>query len=163
KKPKIPSFESKSYEPPRPDDRSYGTGAIEVLPGESLAKHSRRHQHEAGGGENALEDKNAPLGAVAEEAPDPEPEPERQAPPAPVSIPPEVTEGGVVTEATASKPEQRKQQEDESEQKSGEEPSSSARITDRSDKYPFAHRSSNRRGRRGRSGPPPVKQEEHRT
>src|SRR6266446_9551378 len=32
KKPKIPSFETKSYEP-RPDDRTYGTGAIAVLPG----------------------------------------------------------------------------------------------------------------------------------
>src|SRR5262249_48057674 len=43
-------------------------------------------------------------------------------------------------------------------------PSSSARITDRSDKYQFAHRSSNRRQRRGgRSGPPPAKPEEHRT
>src|SRR5262245_59336248 len=39
KKPKIPSFEAKSYEP-RTDDRSYGS--LEVLPGESLAKLSRR-------------------------------------------------------------------------------------------------------------------------
>ena len=36
-------------------------------------------------------------------------------------------------------------------------------MTDRSDNHHFAHRSSSRRGRRGRSGPPPVKQEEHRT
>src|SRR5881296_1565211 len=43
KKPKIPSFESKSYEP-RPDDR--GFGSIEVLPGESLAKYSRRPETE---------------------------------------------------------------------------------------------------------------------
>ncbi|HYR42352.1 MAG TPA: ribonuclease E/G, partial [Terriglobia bacterium] len=161
KKPKIPSFESKSYEP-RPDDRTYGTGTLEILPGESLAKHSRRHETEAGDGENALEDKNAPLGAVAEEAPAPRPEAERQVPPSTVSIPPEVTEGGVVSEASASTPQQRKEQEDKSEQNNDEEPPSSARITDRSDKYPFAHRSSSRRGRRGRGGPPPVKQEEHR-
>ena len=164
KKPKIPSFESKSHELPRPDDRTYGTGTIEVLPGESLAKHSRRHEAEAHGGENAFEDKNAPLGAVAEEAPAPQPEPERHTRPATGSIPPEVTEGGgVATEASASTPEQHKEQEDKSEQKNDEEPSSSARITDRSDKYPFAHRSSSRRGRRGRGGPPPLKQEEHRT
>src|SRR5437016_5459141 len=90
---KIPSLESKSYEP-RPDDRTYGTGSIEVLPGESLAKYSRRHGPEAGGGENALEDKNAPLGAVAEEAPVPRPEAERRVPPRTVSIPAALTRGG---------------------------------------------------------------------
>jgi ribonuclease G len=42
-------------------------------------------------------------------------------------------------------------------------PSSGARISDRSDKYQFAHRSSGRRARRGRGGPPPAKVEEHRT
>jgi len=162
KKPKIPSFESKSYEP-RPDERTYGASTIEVLPGESLAKYSRRHEPEAGGGENAFEDKNARLGAVAEEPPAPAPETERHVAPPAESIPPEVTQGGVVTEASASTPDQRKERKDKSEQKDDEEPSSSARITDRSDKYPFAHRSSSRRGRRGRNGPPPVKQEEHRT
>src|SRR5689334_21377173 len=34
KKPKIPSFESKSYEPPRPDERTYSS-KLEALPGES--------------------------------------------------------------------------------------------------------------------------------
>src|SRR5262249_38010144 len=38
----------------------------------------------------------------------------------------------------------------------------SARITDRSGNQEFAHRSSNRRARRGRGGPPPAKTEEHR-
>src|SRR5207302_4544760 len=39
---------------------------------------------------------------------------------------------------------------------------SSARITDRSDNYKFAHRSSNRRGRRGRGPAPDTTQDEHR-
>src|SRR5207247_9163729 len=39
KKPKIPSFENKSFEP-RPDERAFG--AIEVLPGETITKYSRR-------------------------------------------------------------------------------------------------------------------------
>src|SRR6266571_3815341 len=61
KKPKIPSFESKSYET-RPDDRTYSS-SLAVLPGESLAKVSRRADTEV------TEDKNAPLGAVREEPP----------------------------------------------------------------------------------------------
>src|SRR5262249_11239335 len=39
KKPKIPSFETKSYES-RPEERTYGS--LEVLPGESLAKLAKR-------------------------------------------------------------------------------------------------------------------------
>src|SRR2546422_1034524 len=62
KKPKIPSFESKTYES-RPEDRTYSTAPIAVLPGESLAKHSRRSGLEP----SSAEDKNAPLGAVTEE------------------------------------------------------------------------------------------------
>src|SRR5207249_6860916 len=59
KKPKIPSFETKSYEREvRPDDRSYSS-SIEVLPGESLAKLSRRPGLEPEPGPE-LEDKNAP-------------------------------------------------------------------------------------------------------
>src|SRR5262245_44230704 len=61
KKPKIPSFESKSYEP-RSDDRPYGT--LAALPGESLAKLSRRPDASP-----ETEDPDARLGAVAEEAP----------------------------------------------------------------------------------------------
>src|SRR6185295_14893116 len=65
KKPKIPSFENKSYDrEPRPDDRAYSS-RLEVLPGESLAKVSQRTEPEA---EPEL-DRNAPLGAVAEEQP----------------------------------------------------------------------------------------------
>src|SRR5262249_8747709 len=56
KNPKITSFESKSFGS-RPDDRPYTS--LEVLPGESLAKLSRKPEREP-------EDKNAPLGAVAE-------------------------------------------------------------------------------------------------
>ena len=131
KKPKIPSFESKSFEP-RQDERSYSS-SIEALPGESLARLSRRSDPDAGSQtpseatpeiEPEAEDKNAPLGAVAEE------------PPAPAHSGPE--------EDTAAPSD------------------ASARITDRSGNHEFAHRSSNRRARRGRGGPPPAKAEEHR-
>jgi Rne/Rng family ribonuclease len=166
KKPKIPSFEGKSYErESRPDDRSYSTGTLEVLPGESLAKLSRRAEPEAlrgteQGGE--VDHRDAALGAVAEEPP-----PITQSEPA-SPIPPEVTEGGVVTESTATDganltTKESNLSKDGEEQTSEENPSSSARITDRSDNYQFAHRSSNRRARRGRGGPPPVKSEEHRS
>ena len=117
KKPKIPSFESKSYEPPKPDDRTYGS-SIEVLPGESLAKYRRSEPQ--------------PLETVAEE-------------PLPI-------------EEAAPKFE-------DAARKDGDEenPSPSARITDRSDNFQLAHRSSSRRPRRGgRSGPPPGKPEERR-
>ena len=129
KKPKIPSFESKSYEA-RPDDRSYSS-KLEALPGESLSKLTHRSEPEP---TSEGEDKNAPLGAVAEEPPSP-----------PQTAP-------------AETPGQR-----EEENSSPEE--GSARITDRSDNFSFAHRSSNRRGRRGRGpgGPPPAKSEEHRS
>jgi len=165
KKPKIPSFEGKSYErESRPDDRSYSTGTLEVLPGESLAKLSRRAEPEAlpqtaQGGE--VDRRDAALGAVAEEPP-----PITQSEPA-SPIPAEVTEGGVVTDSTATDSANLTTKEsnlskDGEEQTSEENPSSSARITDRSDNYQFAHRPSNRRARRGRGGPPPVKSEEHR-
>jgi ribonuclease G len=127
KKPKIPSFENKSYEV-RPDDRAYSS-KLEALPGESLSRLTHRPEPEPA---PDADDKNAPLGAVAEEPPSP-----------PAATPPET-------------PEQR-----EEENSSPQE--GSARITDRSDNFPFAHRSSNRRGRRGRSGPPPAKTEEHRS
>ena len=139
KKPKIPSFESKSYEP-RSDERTHGTSSIEVLPGESLARYRRSESqpeaHEAGPG-----DKDAGLGAVAEE-------------------PPPIEASPTSPESAAPKNEQAPESKEEPEDK----PSSSARITDRSDNYQFAHRSSNRRARRGggRSGPPPGKSEERR-
>src|SRR3989449_9256813 len=170
KKPKIPSFETKSYDA-RPSDRPYAAGPIEVLPGESLAKYSRRpeRQPEAGAAEDA-EDKDARLGAVAEDVP--------PVPPAPISdlaprvsapIPPEVTEGGVARKASPPTREPHEERTPAEQAKEDETPDvetegpTSARITDRSDNYRFAHRSSSRRGRRGRSGPPPIKQEEHRT
>lgn len=151
KKPKIPSFESKSYEP-RYDDRERTYGSIEVLPGESLAKYSRRPEaeHEApspAAGESAPADQDARLGAVAEEPP--------------AVVPPEVTEGGIVTEASVM-PESKTE---ENEEPPSDNPSASARITDRSDNYHFAHRSSTRRPRRGggRGERPPGKPEERRT
>jgi ribonuclease G len=166
KKPKIPSFEGKSYErESRPDDRSYSTGTLEVLPGESLAKLSRRAEPGASpetDQRGEVDHRDAALGAVAEEPP-----PITQSEPA-SPIPPEVTEGGVVTDSTATDSANLTTKESNlskggEEQTSEETPSSSARITDRSDNYQFAHRSSNRRARRGRGGPPPVKSEEHRS
>src|SRR5262249_23270214 len=66
KKPKIPSFENKSYEPrPEERERSYSS-SLEALPGESLSKLSRRSDSV-----REEEDRNAPLGAVAEEPPVP--------------------------------------------------------------------------------------------
>jgi len=139
KKPKIPSFESKSYEP-RTDDRTYGTGSLEVLPGESLAKY-RRHESQPESHEAGSDDKDARLGAVAEEGPTEETRPRQ-------SVPPPTAETDSVTEK----------------KEENQDNPSSARITDRSDNYQFAHRSSNRRARRGggRSGPPPGKSEERR-
>ena len=163
KKPKIPSFESKSYDS-RPDERTYG--GLEALPGESLAKLARR-----AGPEREETDKNAPLGAVAEEPPALA---EKQTalssePAAPSDI---ITEGGERTTSNdkamardASEPFAPKPSESEGSgetEESDKNPSSRARLTDRSDQYQFAHRSSGRRPRRGRGGPPPVKPEEHR-
>jgi Rne/Rng family ribonuclease len=146
KKPKIPSFEIKSYES-RHEDRPYTS--LEVLPGESLAKVSRRP--EPGIQE---EDKNAARGTSVEEPP-PAEEPKTVEPSA-APVPPDV-------EAS-----QASDKSDAGDVPRDEEPndgpsSSSARITDRSDQYQFAHRSASRRARRGRGGPPPTKVEEHRT
>ncbi len=167
KKPKIPSFEGKSYEQ-RSSERPYTAGPIEVLPGESLAKYSRRPEPEPE--PSTIDDKDAGLGAVAEEATPVTPAPISElAPPVTALIPPEVTEGGVVTEASPptreplEKPKSAEQAKEDEKFQEGNEGPSSARMTDRSDNHHFAHRSSSRRGRRGRGGPPPVKQEEHRT
>jgi Rne/Rng family ribonuclease len=165
KKPKIPSFESKSYEA-RPDDRTYVTGPLAVLPGESLAKHSPHTEPEPGTTEN----KNVSLGAVAEEIPEassPATQLTTDSPHTAAPAPPEVTEGGVVTEGPVSgrdlsHQKQSEPHEDETEPKD-ERSSPSARISDRSDNYKFAHRSSSRRGRRGRGPAPVPKQDEHRT
>src|SRR5215471_12137851 len=148
KKPKIPSFEGKSYEP-RHDDRSFTS--LEVLPGESLAKLSRRPEPEA-----QDQDKNATLGAVAEEPP-PLPEPKIDEPSAPPASP------EIEASQAPDKPEPDAADISRDEESDEASPSSSARITDRSDQYQFAHRSASRRARRGRGGPPPTKPEEHRT
>src|SRR5436309_4600795 len=58
KKPKIPSFEGKSYEQ-RSSERPYTAGPIEVLPGESLAKYSRRPEPEPE--PSTIDDKDAGL------------------------------------------------------------------------------------------------------
>jgi ribonuclease G len=110
KKPKIPSFESKAYES-RSEERPYTS--LEVLPGESLAKLTRRpepeHQPEKPSAEAVHEpapsasgeERNASPGDVAEAptAPsDSRPEPQPQAQPhAESPLPPEIREEGVVS------------------------------------------------------------------
>ena len=175
KKPKIPSFETKSYEP-KPEERTFGR--LEVLPGESLAKYTRRTETTAessGGSAAAEEDKDAHLGAVAEEpagheagtASDAAPARLEEFPARETAVPSDATEGGVITDASIPTSKEGTEEKNED-----ENPSSSARISDRSDNYRFAHRSSSRRPRRGRGGPPPGppgppgspgKPEEHRT
>jgi ribonuclease G len=213
KKPKIPSFETKSYEP-RVDDRPF-SGSLEVLPGESLAKLSRRPEGQSDADASSADsseqpfhegEQNAGLGAVAEEPPKLTPE-EVDAALSPAEseskAPSESTETGLVTEASApsevpsaeetsdranvsaiastilSEPtenvaheaehsgqpaqatETEKPKEGNETEQSDESSSGKARITDRSDKYQFAHRSAGgRRARRGRGGPPPTKPEE---
>jgi ribonuclease G len=162
KRPKIPSFENKSYEP-RPDDRTYGS--LEPLPGETLAKLARRPEVDR------EEDKNASLGAIAEEpptitetAPDLEGASQAPADTAEVDEAPRETDVRDSTPFRAEEPPMPEPTKLSEESDSDEDPPApSARITDRSDKYQFAHRSSNRRPRRGRGGPPPAKAEEHRT
>jgi ribonuclease G len=176
KKPKIPSFESKSYEPrelreprePR-EERPYGS-ILEPLPGESLAKLSRRTEAEP-----QEEDRNAPLGAVAEEQPPvdtsaSESNESSRSGASETSETSEVSHRENVSNAleeTFSAPSSETEERSKPEQSEVSEEdasSSNARITDRSDNYKFAHRSSGRRGaRRGRGGPPqPQKTEEHR-
>jgi len=142
RKPKIPSFEPRSFEPRPGDDRNFGS--IEALPGETLAKHRR-----TSAGETSAEATGEHEGALAEAPPDTDeqtPVSERQA-------------------VFANAPEESEVQETAPESSTEEpEPNSSARITDDSDQFRFAHRSPRRpqRGRRGGGGPPP-KSEEPRT
>ena len=146
KKPKIPSFENKSYDrESRADDRTFSS-RLEALPGESLARVSHRPEPELQ--PVSERERNASLGAVAE-APPPAIEAQAASP----------TPSPLKAQEAAQEPEK------EPEPKSEESPAdASARITDRSGNYQFAHRSSNRRPRRGggRDGPPPAKTEEPR-
>jgi Rne/Rng family ribonuclease len=167
KKPKIPSFESKSYEPREPreprEERPYGS-ILAPLPGESLAKLSRRTEAEQ-------EDKNAPLGAVAEEQPPAGTSESGVTAASDTSETSEVSHRENVSNAleeTFSAPASETKAEAESKREHSEASeedasTSKARITDRSDNFKFAHRSSGRRARRGRGGPPQAqKPEEHR-
>lgn len=179
KKPKIPSFESKISEP-RSEER--GSGKIEILPGESLAKYART-EPEAPAEARTEDAQEAPSGPDSATEPAAQSEPQEEFhsgahetvefPPAAAPVPPEVTEGGVVTEASAphteppieeNPTEQLSEKNEENEEEKKNSPSS-ARITDRSDNYRFAHRSSGRRSRRGgRAGAAvaTTKTEEHR-
>ena len=176
KKPKIPSFESKSYEP-RPDERAFG--AIEVLPGESLAKYSRRPEAERqrppaeteSGPREPVEKEDRATETTVEAAHTPDATKRDlhsgayeagPVPPSTAPIPRELSEGSIGNEASAPIAESETEPENDEKTGSKENPTSTARITDRSDNYRFAHRSSTRRPRRGRGGPPPGKSDEHR-
>src|SRR6266705_829906 len=176
KKPKIPSFESKSYEP-RPDERAFG--AIEVLPGESLAKYSRRPEAERqrppaeteSGLRETIEKEDRATETTVEAARTPDATKRDlhsgayeagPVPPSTAPIPRELSEGSIGNEASAPIAESETEPENDEKTGSKENPTSTARITDRSDNYRFAHRSSTRRPRRGRGGPPPGKSDEHR-
>jgi len=136
KKPKIPSFESKSYEPR--EDQGFGT--IEALPGETLAKRSHRVEpsREVNDVSSQLEESGVDASAIKGTVPELSKDTDRD------EITPTPSEESVrPPEAPAPV----------AEPKEDEPSSSSARITDRSDNLNFAHRSSNRRQRR--RGPPP--------
>src|SRR5262249_15781023 len=110
-------------------------------------------------------------GAVAEEPPTPAETDAASQSPSP--IPPEISEGGIATAepsvhedaarvSGAPEAHTTESASPKEAQESDQEAPSSARITERTDRYQFAHRSSGRRARRGRGGPPPVKPDEHR-
>jgi ribonuclease G len=158
RKPKIPSFESKSYEPR--EERSYGSiGNIEVLPGETLARLAPRQEVPAATMEPAqiqdfkeqLRDSGVDASAVEGTVPNLSRDVSRdEATPTP-------SEEAVHPPEAPAEQRQREvgsKHEPESQSDSADEPSpSSARITDRSDNRSFAHRSSNRRQRRRGPGP----------
>jgi ribonuclease G len=141
KKPKIPSFETRSYESTA-DERTFGS--IEALPGESLAKYSRRR-------EAAAEPRRS---ETAEESTRPVADPVIEAASAP--NPRRVDENGISqdvapgTVAQEHHPAAKTPPEipPTTEAVEGDEGSRTARITDRTDNYTLAHRSSNRRQRR---------------
>jgi ribonuclease G len=147
KKPKIPSFEGRSYEPPT-EERTYGS--IEALPGESLAKYSRRKETDARPPENTAntaEPVEPVADPVIEAASAPNPKTVDEG-----GISQDVAPGTVADDTTAANPEPAE-----------DRGPSSARITERSDKYTLAHRSANRRQRRREAMPPPGRPEDHRS
>jgi ribonuclease G len=168
KKPKIPSFEGRSYEPRSEERTSTSYTSLEVLPGESLAKLSRRGEAEGEASTTA----GAPRSEEERITTDVADMPARQA----ALESPSDEQPGAHTSSTfdsldSAPPFSSKSTEEETAEPGSKDdgdpdeapPSSSARMTDRSDQHKFAHRSSNRRARRGRGGPPAPKPEEHRT
>ena len=123
KKPKIPSFESKTYES-RPDDRPYAP--LEVMPGESLRKYGNRPlapQPEQPAPEPPVTDKEAGHeGAVAEEPPPPP----------------------TLTEASAD--------DAPPQEKEPAENVPDVRLSDQSDNFKMTHRPQRRPRRRGGNG-----------
>jgi ribonuclease G len=155
KKPKIPSFEGRSYEPredrPREDRPERTYGSIEVIPGETLAKYSR-HEQQPQRADDELQQQLAETGvdasAVEGTVPDLSHDTERD------EITPTPSEDTVTPPEAPAK-------ESAAEQPGEDDSPLSARLTDRSDQRTFAHRSSNRRQRRRGGTPAPGKTEEH--
>jgi ribonuclease G len=149
KKPKIPSFEMKAenkvFEPRPADNRTFG--ALELLPGESLAKYSRRPEATVSA---------PPRGEEAEE-----PISDRAIEAASAPNPRNVHEGGISQDVASGTVAEDSEPPQAVETPKGEDvpsedsadPDASARMTDRSGNYNMAHRSSNRRPRRREQAP----------
>ncbi len=165
KKPKIPSFEGKTYENREPEGRPFG--GLEVLPGESLAKYSRRSESTASEPEpyavspapSTEPSDAAPRSAGGEDHRTEASEPSASSA-ANAGSSEEAVEGAARAEASSALEDLK----EESEGKEGNDSTSHARISDRSDNYQLAHRPSGRGRQRRRNGGPPVgKPDEHRT
>jgi ribonuclease G len=154
RKPKIPSFESKTYEPR--EERSYGpVGNIEVLPGETLARLGTRPEVHATPSEPPSPHDLKPQveESLTETSFEPSVHEVDDRTPHHVASPTEAEEN-FKTAAPETSTEQERASESVEESKPQEEsPSLNARMTDRSDNRRFAHRSSSRRQRR--RGPAP--------
>jgi Rne/Rng family ribonuclease len=155
RKPKIPSFESKTTYEPR-EERSFGSiSSIELLPGETLARITPR-QERATASEPAdvrdfkeqLKETGVDASAVEGTVPDLSHDRSRdEATPTP-------SEQSVVPPDAPAEPHTSAEKKKNEGADREDTPSSNARISDRSDNRSFAHRSTNRRQRRrGPSGP----------
>jgi ribonuclease G len=168
KKPRIPSFESKTFEQ-RPDERTFGS--IEVLPGESLAKYARKAIETNESRQPKPAESDVPLADPAIEAASaPNPREVKESGISADVAPGTVAEETVTTASplesnrpeVSSSPDEKAVSEPESQPTTQDQGPSSARIVDRSGDYKMAHRSANRRQRR-RDPFPSAKHEETRT
>src|SRR5262249_40877830 len=154
RKPKIPSFESKTYEPR--EDRPFAPiSNIELLPGETLARYASRPEpvrpepqtaspvDETEGIQEVtqqLEDVGVDASAVEGTVPDLSHHTDRDE-----ITPTPSLESVQPPEAPAAKNVEERVADSANPESDGEPKQGSARMTDRTDNMSFAHRSSNRR------------------